>query len=136
MRKLLATIVCLSAAGLACAADLSVQVSGIKSADGRVMVAVYGSAAEFLKVPLMAVSAAADPAGATVVLRDLPPGDYALAVYHDANGNGKMDKNMMGIPTEDYAFSNNAMGKFGPPAFDSAKITLAAAGGATAVSLK
>jgi uncharacterized protein (DUF2141 family) len=136
MHKLLATFLCLSTAGLAGAADLSVQVSGIKNAEGRVMVAVYGSTADFLKSPLMAVTAAADPAGTTVVLRDLPAGDYALAVYHDANGNGKMDKNMMGIPTEDYGFSNNAMGKFGPPAFDSAKITLAAAGGATAISLK
>ena len=136
MHKLLATLLCLSATGLACAADLSVQISDIKTAEGRVMVAVYGNAADFLKAPLQAVTAAADPAGKTVVLRDLPPGEYALAVYHDANGNGKMDKNMMGIPTEDYAFSNNAIGKFGPPAFDSARITLAAAGSTTKISLK
>jgi uncharacterized protein (DUF2141 family) len=38
----------------------------------------------------------------------LPAGDYAFAVYHDANGNGKLDRNGVGMPTEDYAFSNNA----------------------------
>ncbi len=136
MHKLLATIVCLSATGLAAAADLSVHISDVKTADGKVMVAVYGSAGDFLKSPVLAATTAADPAGKTIVLRDLPAGEYALAVYHDANGNGKMDKNMMGIPTEDYAFSNNAIGKFGPPTFDSAKITLAAAGSSTKISLK
>jgi uncharacterized protein (DUF2141 family) len=136
MRTLLATFLCLSSTGLAAAADLSVHISDLKTADGKVMVAVYASAADFLKSPLLAATAAADPAGKTIVLRDLPAGEYAVAVYHDANGNGKMDKNMMGIPTEDYAFSNNAIGNFGPPTFDSAKITLAAAGSTTTISLK
>lgn len=136
MHKLIATFLCLSATGLAAAADLAVHISDVRTADGKVMVAVYGSAADFLKTPVLAAHTAADPAGKTIVLKDLPAGEYALAVYHDANGNGKMDKNMMGIPTEDYAFSNNAIGKFGPPAFDSAKITLAAAGSSTRISLK
>ncbi len=42
----------------------------------------------------------------------------------------------MGIPTEDYAFSNNAMGKMGPPSYDDAKFTLPAAGASVRVSLK
>jgi uncharacterized protein (DUF2141 family) len=123
-------------AGMASAAELTIELSDVKTTEGKVMIAVFSSSDSFLKKPVLAASTAADPAGKSVVLKDLPEGEYALVVYHDANGNGKMDKNMMGIPTEDYAFSNNAMGKFGPPSFDSAKITLAAAGSTTKISLK
>ena len=69
------------------------------------------------------------------MLRDLPAGDYAFAVFHDANSNGKLDKNMLGMPTEDYAFSNNALGKMGPPSFEQARISLPAAGATVRVTL-
>ena len=36
----------------------------------------------------------------------VPPGTYAVAAFHDANGNGKLDT-MMGIPKEGFAFSRN-----------------------------
>lgn len=125
----------LLALNLAHGADLTVQVSDVKAAQGTIMVAVY-TADGFLKKPVKGSGAAADMAGNTIVFKDLPEGDYALAVYHDANSNGKMDSNMMGIPTEDYAFSNNAVGKFGPPKFDAAKFSLSAAGAKLTVSLK
>jgi uncharacterized protein (DUF2141 family) len=41
----------------------------------------------------------------------VPHGEYAIAVFVDVNGNGKMDKNFLGIPKEQYGFSNNVMGK-------------------------
>ena len=50
-----------------------------------------------------------------VTFETLPKGMYTLAVFHDVNGNGKLDKNYLGIPTEPYGFSNNARGMFGPP---------------------
>ena len=125
----------LIALNLASAADLTVLISDIKAAQGNVMVAVY-TADGFLKKPVKGSGAAADTAGNTIVFKDLPEGDYALAVYHDANGNGKMDSNMMGIPTEDYAFSNNAVGKMGPPSYATAKFSLPAAGASVRVSLK
>jgi uncharacterized protein (DUF2141 family) len=55
---------------------------------------------------------------------DVPSGEYALAVYHDVNGNKEFDKNVLGIPQEDYAFSNNASSPFGPPSFEKAKFRL------------
>jgi uncharacterized protein (DUF2141 family) len=42
----------------------------------------------------------------------------------------------MGIPTEDYAFSNNAMGNMGPPSFEAAKFQVSEAGASTKVSLR
>ncbi|QYF93394.1 DUF2141 domain-containing protein [Massilia sp. PAMC28688] len=120
---------------LCSAAELTVQIDDVKSADGMLMLALY-DAQSFLKKPVKAARAAAVPGGTTVVFKDLPEGEYAFALFHDANGNGKMDKNPIGIPTEDYAFSNNALGTMGPPGFDKARIVVTAAGTSTRVSLK
>jgi uncharacterized protein (DUF2141 family) len=134
MKILIAAIV-LSATQLCSAADLTVQIDDVKSADGVLMLALY-DAGSFLKKPLKAARAAAVPGNTTVVIKDLPEGEYAFALFHDTNGNGQMDKNPIGIPTEDYAFSNNALGTMGPPSFDSAKFALTAAGRTARVSLK
>jgi len=50
-----------------------------------------------------------------VELKSVLPGVYALRIFQDLNGNGKLDTGWMGIPSEPYGFSNNAMGRFGPP---------------------
>ena len=49
---------------------------------------------------------------------NLSPGKYAVRYYHDENMNGKMETNLLGKPTEGYGFSNNVIGKFGPPPFE------------------
>jgi uncharacterized protein (DUF2141 family) len=51
----------------------------------------------------------------------LPYGEYAIAIFVDANRNGKMDKNFLGIPKEQYGFSNNVMGRMAAPSFEQAK---------------
>jgi len=51
---------------------------------------------------------------------DIPQGNYALAVVHDENMNGKLDTNMLGIPKEGYGFSNDAKGLIGAPSFSAA----------------
>ena len=48
-------------------------------------------------------------------------GFYAIKVFHDENKNRKLDTNFLGIPTEDYGYSNNVSGWFGPPSWESAK---------------
>lgn len=118
------------------AADLTIHVDDVKSADGRLMVALYSSQDAFLRKPSKFAAVPAVKGSATIVVRDLPPGDLAFALFHDANGNEKMDKNAMGIPTEDHAFSNNALGQMGPPSFNSARIALPAAGASVRVSLR
>ena len=52
-----------------------------------------------------------------VVFTNLPYGWYGVSIFHDENGNGKMDQNAMGIPKEAYGFSNNAKGFFGKPGY-------------------
>lgn len=56
---------------------------------------------------------------------DLSPGGYAVALFHDENDNGRLDKRF-GIPTEGFGFSNNPHFWFGPPSFKAAKMTLTA----------
>jgi len=50
----------------------------------------------------------------------IPDGVYALAVFHDRNGNKELDKNVLGVPVEPYGFSNDARGTLGPPSIDKA----------------
>lgn len=54
----------------------------------------------------------------------LPYGEYAVAVFHDENGNLKMDTNMFGIPKEGIGISNNAYRMMGPPYYDEARFEL------------
>ena len=57
----------------------------------------------------------------TVVIDSLEYGEYAVRVFHDENENEIVDTNFLGIPTEDYGYSNNASSWFGPPSWDKAK---------------
>jgi uncharacterized protein (DUF2141 family) len=40
-------------------------------------------------------------------IENLQPGEYAAFVLHDGNGNGKVDANFVGVPTEGFGFSND-----------------------------
>lgn len=113
------------AAAPAHALDLTVEVSGARSDKGYVAVAVYADGAAWMKQTLRTERVAAG-ARAVIVLRDLPAGRYALAVIHDENGNGKLDTNVVGLPTEPYGFSRGARGSFGPAKWDDAVIALEA----------
>ena len=55
---------------------------------------------------------------------EVPDGEYAIAAFLDTNANNKMDKNFIGIPKEQYGFSNNAMGRMSAPSFDQAKFSV------------
>lgn len=65
----------------------------------------------------------------------LPHGQYALAVIHDENGNGRLDT-FAGIPREGYGFSRNPAVRFGPPRFSAARFTLADATQAQRVTVR
>lgn len=55
---------------------------------------------------------------AEIVFTDVPFGEYVLAVFHDENNNGVLDKNNKGIPLEALGVSNNPKLKLGPPKYD------------------
>ncbi|HEV2083080.1 MAG TPA: DUF2141 domain-containing protein [Brevundimonas sp.] len=91
-------------------------------AEGAVMLALFDSADAYAgrgaPVANRMVPVGAD--GASVTFEDLPAGDYAMRAFHDVNGDGQMNTNPFGMPTEPYAFSNNAVGNMGPASWDRA----------------
>jgi uncharacterized protein (DUF2141 family) len=102
---------------------LRVRITNLRSDTGNVAVALYNSADGFPedsnKVFRAAIGDARD-GESTVTFSSIPFGTYAIAVLHDENRNGRMDKGLFGIPKEGYGFSNDAMGFMGPPGFDKA----------------
>jgi len=104
---------------------LNVSVTGVKSSSGQVTVTLYvNDAKRFLgKGGAYGIVRAPARAGTTTVCVAIPsPGKYALAVYHDVDGDGRLDRNVIGLPAEPFALSNNpppkmAMPKIGPSLF-------------------
>jgi uncharacterized protein (DUF2141 family) len=110
-------------------AALTVRVAGLRNARGKVGVSVFSDASGFPQTPAKALrreTAVIDPGTLTAeaVFRGLAPGVYAVAVLHDENSNGKLDKNFFGIPKEGYGASNDPRPARRPPTFDEAKFTL------------
>lgn len=112
-------------APLAQAADLDVTVTDVKTAGGRMMVALQSEASWVGKAAPVAAQAVAVTATGSVHLRfsGVPAGSYAISLMHDANGNGELDRNMIGVPTEGYGFSNNPQ-VMGKPGFEQARFSL------------
>jgi len=104
---------------------LILHVSNLKNDNGEVRIALARSKEEldFKKLPLKLVRAEIRDRKAEWAFVDLPFGEYAIKLYHDENGNEVFDRNFLGIPKEGYGFSNNAKGRFGPPAYDQVKFT-------------
>jgi len=116
------------ASGSASAADLTVKIDNIKKDTGMVMLNVLASEAQMngkeQSHSSMMLQPSADGVGFT--LHDVPAGTWGIQVMHDENGNGELDANMMGIPKEPWAFSNNATGRFGPPKWKDVQFTISA----------
>lgn len=87
------------------------------------------------KERLVGVSMRVIPDSESIGFLQLPSGRYAVIVFHDENDNGLLDTDFLGIPTEGYGFSNNAMGVFGPPSFAAVAVTLAGANVSIVISL-
>lgn len=104
--------------------SLEVKVTGFKNDSGKVRIGLYNSEFSFLKTIYKSQAEEIKNEIAAVTFSDLPKGEYAISLYHDENNNGILDKNMFGIPSEDYAASNNAKGVMGPPKYADAKFTI------------
>lgn len=124
MRILATAVAFLLAAGTVAAADLKIRVIDIRSAEGNVHIALYDTPSRFPKPDGLREDAVIKAAGGEIsaVFRDLPPGLYAAATYHDENGNGRFDQGLLGIPLEGFAFSNDARPSLAPPSFGAAAV--------------
>lgn len=109
------------AAASASAATVEVRVSSVVPGRGKVNVAVCDKE-RFLKDCLYSGSVPAQAADVVVTIQNVPKGTWAVLAYQDENQNDKLDRNLIGIPSENYGFSRDARGKFGPPDFSDAAI--------------
>lgn len=112
---------------------LTVKVTGIKSAKGVIRLALCPAQARFPDCGPQVVRSAALPiaAGAAeAVLSGLAPGAYAVSLFHDANGNGRLDT-FAGIPREGYGFSRNPPFRPRAPRFDEAVVQVNESGSIT-----
>ena len=102
---------------------VEVTITKIKAGKGSIRVGLFNES-NFLGKPVDGKEVKASSASVTVRFDNVPDGAYAVSVIHDANENGTLDKNKLGIPREGFAFSNDVMGKKGPPPFEKAKFDL------------
>lgn len=137
MRKLILLCVLFAGAVSAFAAEVTatVTIAKVDPKGGAVYLAVYDSAEALKKKKnfreLMLPVSGSEVTGTL----SLPEGDYYIAVYQDANSNGKMDTNLIGMPKEPVGISNYN-GKGIPGGFDKQKVRIDAVNAAVSIDLQ
>ena len=114
---------------------ISVTVTNIEKAEGNVEISLYNQAEAFPHTKGRFKTSTTTVSGNSVTysFKNVPNGKYAIALFHDVNANGSMDKNIFGIPKEPYGFSNNIVPKMSAPKFDQCAFSV---NGATNISIK
>lgn len=103
---------------------LTVEFVGLASDAGGIPCQLLDSSEQFLSrehSPRQSALVYIHAGKATWVIDNLEFGQYVVSAYHDANANGELDTGLFGIPIEDYGFSNDARGTFGPPDYEDAQ---------------
>lgn len=93
---------------------ITVVVEGIRNEDGHIVMEL--SDHEGIARAARKTTIRGDRAQLT--FRNVPPGQWAVRLFHDENDNEVLDTNFLRNPREGYGFSNNVRGRFGPPPFE------------------
>lgn len=104
----------------------TVEVNNLVSGKGSVYLGLYNKNKGFLDENASIAKGKVKSMGnkITYTFKNLPAGEYAVAVYQDVNDNGKCDRNMIGYPTEGFGFSKNYKPRLSAPKFDEVKIAI------------
>lgn len=129
MKKYLLKVALVLIVGLAVnntvnAASINIKVTNIKNSKGVLRVGIINKAQDFPYDAFVGKRVPVNGDSVNVNFTGLAPGEYAIAVHHDENGNDKLDKNVLGAPLEGYCFSNNVKALTAPPKFKYAKFIL------------
>lgn len=117
----------LAAAAPAQAGEVVITVTDLRSAKGVVRACMTTRADIFPKcINDPNAHRTVVPASQKLEIRftGVKPGDYAIALLHDENNNGKADRAMGMMPKEGYGFSRDAPVNMAPPKFKDAVFTL------------
>jgi uncharacterized protein (DUF2141 family) len=118
-------------------ANLEVAFKGIEVQKGAVMFGVYDSEEAYNKgTSINGARVVADKADIAAMIEGLPAGRYAIKAFHDIDGDGKMSSNPFGMPTEPFAFSNDAKGAMGPASWADAAFDVKAGGTKISITIK
>lgn len=112
--------------------DIKLEVIGLRNHSGSINIAVFNKSEGFPNASDSALRRLAIPIsdnGRSVTKLSLPEGNYAFAVFHDEDGNGKLNKNFLGIPSEGFGFSKDPKVNLKPPKFDECLVTVNANSG-------
>ena len=121
---LLIGAVCVSALS-ARATELTVTIADVRSTDGTLLVQVFDGEEGFAGRAEPVGQYMLEPQAPEVTFEvELPPGTYGMRVMQDLDDDMEMDTNLIGIPTEPWGFSNDAVGNFGPPGWDAVTFEL------------
>lgn len=106
--------------------QLTIEIKNIPTLKGNLFIGLYQPKNEFPIFGKQYIGKVVPVTGKTMTytFKDLPQSEYAFAIYHDENKNSKLDKNIVGVPTEYYGFSNNARRTFSAPSFEEASFDL------------
>ena len=106
--------------------DLTVTVTNIQNAKGKISFGLFRKQDSFpvKGKQFKGVLIETTKSKTKYTFQNLEKDGYAVAVYHDENNNGILDKNLVGAPTEAYGFSRNARATFSAPSFEEAKVEL------------
>ena len=113
---------------IALASDLTVNVESIAQTQGTIVLGLFDEASYEGNGAVNGANLKVEGNDVTVTFEGLEPGEYAVKLYHDINDDGEMNTNPFGMPTEPFAFSNDAKGRFGPAKWDAAKFSVSADG--------
>ena len=124
-------------ADLALTGDLNVAIEGLQNTQGVVCLKIFSGRRGFPSENINVADEACvaiDTMPLTVTFDDLAFGNYAIALYHDSNGDGQFNRGTFGIPVEGFGFSNNPAIRMGPAEFEEAMFLWA--GARTAITIQ
>ena len=110
-------------------ATIEVDVATFRRPTGQLACRLYARAAGFPDVGTQAVGPVRQVTGTSAhcVFEHVAPGRYAVAVFHDEDGDLVLNKNLLGMPTEGYGVSNDATHRTQAPRFDEASFAVTSA---------
>ena len=120
---------------IALAADLTVSVDSIAKTQGTIVLGLFDEGTYSGDGAVDGANLKVEGNTVSVTFEGLEPGEYAVKLYHDVNDDGEMNTNPFGMPTEPFAFSNDAKGRFGPAKRDAAKLSVGADGTVHTITL-
>lgn len=101
--------------------NLNVEVDGLNNQKGEICFKLFSGSQGFpysnenaLKRQCVKIT----DNSLTIALKNLPSSSYAVSIFHDLNGDRKLNRNSLGMPTEGYGFSNNPIVRNSPPKYE------------------